>query len=453
MKILIGNQIDDSIRVSSDTSAAAQRILWFAEDHDIVVLPAAPDPDYMAYVTGLTGTDLDSLQVFVPPGAYEGKLLDPLGLSAPGFLSSVASMLDSSMVTEVFPLWPSASVARFADALGVWNALPGAEFALQGGGEPINSKAVFRSLAAGAGVTAAEGTVCLARSEAALALAAQITRTGSAVVKQAHNGSGNGNHIVFGRNAGDTGHAGARHVSVLDGDFGSIERFWEEHWDWASAEGRFPVVIEAYLPGAVSVYVEYRTTDDSVIHTGSGVLEYAERSLDMQQVPLRPTDIGSEPYKSLLLQGERLAQTYRATGYRGYLSADALVDSRGHVSFTEVNAQVSGSLHLYGPIAQQLVRADEVPERTVAEYDLPMEWGVSGVADFVEGARAAGCLYDPSTRLGAVVSTAPQVISGNRMTFMFCLAFDNFTRRDDMRQRLARHFSAREPVDQHIKGK
>jgi hypothetical protein len=441
MKILIGNQIDDTVRVSGDASASAQRVLWFAGDHDVLVLPAAPDPGYVAHVTGLTGTDPETLRVFVPPGAYGGTLLDPLGLTDPDFLRSVAAGLEPELVSEVFALWPSASVARFAAALGVTRALPGAEFTRQGGGEPINSKAFFRALAAGAGVATAEGTVCHGPVEAARALAERIAATGAAVVKQAHNGSGNGNHIVFGGPAAPTGHAGARHVSVLGQSPGAVADFWAEQWDWASAGGRFPVVVEAYVPDAVSVYVEYRTTDDGVVHTGSGVLDYANRSLDVQLVPLRPGDIGDAAYRSLLAQGELLAETYRATGYRGHLSADAIVDARGRVSFTEVNAQVSGSLHLYDAIAGRLVGASTAPERVVAEYDVPAEWDVRDVAGFVAAARAAGCLYDPSTRLGALVSTAPLVTREGRVTFMFCLAYDSLERREDMRTRLARQFT------------
>lgn len=441
MRVLIGNQIDDSVRVGGDASAAAQRVLWFASDRDLLVLPTAPDPGYLAHVTGLTGTNPATLRVCVPPpGVHGGRLLDPLGLTDPDFVRSVATVLDPAAVSEVFALWPSASVARFATALDVAHALPGAGFSAQGGGEPVNSKAFFRALAAGAGVEVAEGTVCHGRAEAERVLAERIAASGAAVVKQAHNGSGNGNHIVFGGAAEDTGHAGARHVSVLGSGLGAVREFWERQWTWASAGGRFPVVVETYVPGAISVYAEYRTTDDGVVHTGAGILDYADRSLDAQVVPLRPADIGVAAHQSLLVQGERLAEVYRATGYRGHLSADAIVDARGRVSFTEVNAQVSGSLHLYDAIAERLVGVSAAPERTVAEYDVPAQWGVRDVAGFIAGARAAGCLYDPSARLGALVSTAPLVGEDGRASFMFCLAYDTRERREELRARLARQF-------------
>ncbi|WP_053923773.1 hypothetical protein [Streptomyces chattanoogensis] len=445
MRILLGNQIDDTIRGVGDMSAAAQRVLWFANDHDLLVLPTVPDPDYVAHVTGLTGTDPSTLRVCVtPPDRHGGRLLDPQGLTDPDFLRTVAAGLDPEAVSEVFALWPSASVARFADSLGIAHALPGAAFIAQGGGEPVNSKAFFRALAAGAGVAVAEGTVCHGRAEAEQALAERIAQSGAAVVvKQAHNGSGNGNHIVFGGATADTGHAGARHVSVLGSGPGEVREFWERQWSWASAGGRFPVVVEAYVPGAVSVYAEYRVTDDGVAHTGAGILGYADRLLDVQVVPLRPADIGAEAHRLLLAQGERLAETYRATGYRGHLSADAIVDTRGRIVFTEVNAHVSGSLHLYDAIAERLVGVSTYPERTVAEYEVPEQWGLRHVTDFVAGARAAGCLYDPSTRLGALVSTAPLWDEDGGAAFMFCLVYDTHERREDLRTRLAREFTSR----------
>ncbi|MCZ0999673.1 hypothetical protein O1M63_18655 [Streptomyces mirabilis] len=64
---------------------------------------------------------------------------------------------------------PSASVARFATALGLSEKLPGYDFLAQGGGELVNNKAAFRTLAAAAGVPVAAGTVVRDPGEAAAA--------------------------------------------------------------------------------------------------------------------------------------------------------------------------------------------------------------------------------------------------------------------------------------------
>ncbi|MEU1707593.1 hypothetical protein ABZ478_19625 [Streptomyces sp. NPDC005706] len=438
MRILLGNTIDDSIRVSRDTRSAAQRILWFAKPHDVVILPEAADEEFLQYVTSLTGVEAGSLRLRVPPpGRFAGRVLDPHSLTDAAFARDVAG--DLAGVSEIFALWPSPYVARFSENLGLQDRLPGAAFMAQGGGELANSKACFRALAAGAGVLVPAGAVCHNATEAERAMAHLLRQSAGVVVKQSHNGSGNGNQIVLSRGEHDLGHAGARHLHPLaPGDVG-IREYWAERWQWASAAGRFPVVLEEFVPGSISVYSEHRITNDGVTATGSGLLSYADRQLAVQSVPLRPREIGSDAHRALLEGGARLAEVYRAVGYRGHVSADALVDRCGQVWFTEMNAQVSGSLHLYDAIAQHLVDASAAPQRTVAEYDIPASWRISSVSHFLAAARQADILYDPATRLGVILS-APPTRSGEDTDGMFCIVYDSERNRDAMYRTLHRCF-------------
>lgn len=54
-------------------------------------------------------------------------------------------------VEEIWALWPSASVARFAEALDLSEKLPGCGFFSQGGGELVNNKAVLPTASARTG--------------------------------------------------------------------------------------------------------------------------------------------------------------------------------------------------------------------------------------------------------------------------------------------------------------
>lgn len=428
MRILVGNAIDSSIRQSSDVSAYVQRILWFAHDGDSVVLPKAPDPEFLAHVAYLTGLDPNTLRFYVA-----GPRLDDPGLVAA--LSEVRDRID-----EIFPLWPSALVARLAGALDLLDRLPGAEFMAQGGGELSNSKANFRALAVTAGVRVPSGAVCRDLGEAAVALAETVRAWGGAVVKQAHNGSGNGNQLVLPDDL-STGHVGARHLHVIEPGRAAVDDYWARRWDWASAGGRYPVVIEAFVPGARSVYTEHYVGDTGVRPTGAGVLDYAERRLAAQVVPLRPPAVSDRTLESLIRQGAKLAETYRAIGYSGYLSADALVDPAGDVWFTEVNAQVSGSLHLYQVIGDEIVRAEAQPKRTVSEFDVPETWGVTSVRQLLVGAEQARVLYDPNDRTGVIVTTPPGLLTSGRADFMFCVAYEDDEQRDAILNRLDRQFA------------
>jgi len=426
VRILIGNHIDPSIRDRGDLRAWTQRIVWFARDGDLVVLCDEPDRQFLTYATSFTGVDPAGLSVLVPPaGRHSGRLLDPESLTSAEVVRAVRDTLGEGgldQVQEVFALWPSAHVSRFAAALGVEDRFPGAGFFAQGGGELGNNKATFRALAAGAGVPIPAGAVCRSEREAIAATAALLAGTGAVMVKQAHNGAGVGNQVLLRDTSLATDHVGARHLHQLgSGGRVAIETYWRERWDWASAQGRFPVVVEEFAPDAVSIYSEHYADDDETRPTEMGMLLYVGRRLSHQVVPLRGV---SEKVREQLLQGgERLAEVYRALGYRGYMSADAIVTASGRVVFTEVNAQVSGSLHIYQVIAHRIVGTASTPERSVVEYHVPPTWAVRDFDAFLAVIEEFGCGYNPATRTGVIVSMPVIPLEVNRAQFVFCVAY------------------------------
>jgi hypothetical protein len=449
VRILIGNHIDDSIRLRNDLAAWTQRVLWFAADGDLVVLPDHPDPEFLAYLTALTGVDSASLRIHVPPpGRFGHRLLDPRSLTDPAFLEAVAADLEEAAgeggeVSEVWPLWPSAQVARFTWALGLTDLLPGAAFLAQGGGELVNNKAVFRALAAGCGAPVAPGAVVRSPLEAADAMTDLLEGTGAVLVKQAHNGAGVGNQIVLSRDDLACDHVGARHLHRLAPGRSGVETYWQQRWAWASADDRFPVVIEEFRPEAVSVYSEHHVTDETVTATETGILLYVGRRLSHQIVPLTHVgEVSAQAREELVEGGTRLANAWRAVGYRGRLSADAVLDSDGRVLFTEVNAQVSGSLHIYEVIAHQIVRTDLAPQRSVVEYHVPPTWAVADFATFLAACDELGCGYDPVARIGVIVSMPIIALQEGRAQFVFCLAYDTPATCQALYQRLNQRFEA-----------
>lgn len=444
MRIFIGNHIDPAIRDRGDLRAWTQRVVWFARDGDVIVLSDEPDQPFLTYATALTRVNPKSLRILVPPATnHGGRLLDPEGLTSAAFLRTVRDVLGETgldQVDEVFALWPSAHVARFADALGVANRFPGAEFFAQGGGELGNSKANFRALAAGAGVVIPAGAVCRSRREAVAATADLLVSSGAVVVKQAHNGAGVGNQLVLRDASLASGHVGARHLHQLaGGDSGAIEQYWTERWDWASAQSRFPVVVEEFTPHTVSVYSEHYADDDGTRPTEMGTLHYVGRRLSHQVVPLRGVD--QNVREQLLHGGTRLAEIYRALGYRGHLSADAVVDPNRRVVFTEVNAQVSGSLHIYQEIAHHIVGVTAAPQRSVVEYHVPPTWEVADFATFLAAVDELGCAYDSGTRTGVIVSMPAIPLVPGLAQFVFCIAYGADAERHAIFDRLDSRFA------------
>jgi pre ATP-grasp domain-containing protein len=444
VRILIGNHIDPAIRDRGDLRAWTQRIVWFARDGDVVVLSDEPDRRFLTYATSYTGVDPASLRFLVPPaGRHDRRLLDPESLTSAEFLRVVRAELGDAgvdQVEEVFALWPSAHVSRFAAALGVEDRFPGADFFAQGGGELGNNKATFRALAAGAGVPIPAGAVCRSPSEAVAATADLLSRTGGVVVKQAHNGAGVGNQLVLRDASLTAGHIGARHLHQLDDAPEAIQAYWAQRWDWASAQGRFPVVVEEFTPHTASVYSEHYADDGGTRPTEMGTLHYVRRRLSYQIVPLR--GVGENVREQLLEGGTRLAETYRAFGYRGHLSADAVVTEGGRVVFTEVNAQVSGSLHIYQVIAHQIVGVTAAPKRSVVEYHVPPTWAVPDFDTFLSAVHELGCAYDPTVRAGVIVSMPAIPLEVNRAQFVFCIAYPTDADRQATFERLDARFAA-----------
>lgn len=429
MRILIGNHIDPSIRARGDMRAWTQRLFWFARPGDLLVLCCEPDTAFVDYALAHTGVQREDLTVLAAPaGAWGEKLLDPASLTAPAFVDRMRTALGpagASAVEEVFALWPSAAVARLAGALGVADRFPGAAFFAQGGGEIGNNKANFRAVAAAAGVPILPGRVCRSRAEATEATGALLadSAAGAVVVKQAHNGAGVGNQLLVRDAELAVGHVGARHLHHLDPGPDGVAAYWAERWPWASGDGRWPVVIEEFAPGADAVYSEHYASDAGTRATEAGRLLYVGRRLSHQVVPL---DGVTEQVRGALLDGgARLAEAYRAFGYRGHLSADALVLPDGSVVFTEVNAQVSGSLHIYQQVAHGIVDVTAEPARQVVEYHVPPTWAVPSFAAFLSALGELGLAYDPVTRTGVIVSMpAIPLAPGAPAQFVFCLAYD-----------------------------
>ncbi|MFD5629969.1 hypothetical protein [Streptomyces sp. NPDC127072] len=445
MRILIGNHIDPAIRDRGDLRAWTQRVLWFARAGDVVLLCDEPDPQFLTYQASFTGVDPASLHILVPPvGRHGGRLMDPESLTSDKFVRTVRDVLGErglDGVEEVFALWPSAHVARFATALGIRDRFPGADFFAQGGGELGNNKANFRALAAGAGVQIPAGAVARSEREAIDATTTLLDQVGAVMVKQAHNGAGVGNQLLVRDASLASDHVGARHLHHLDsGGRKAIEAYWKERWDWASASGRFPAVIEEFVPDAVSVYSEHYAADDGTRPTEMGTLLYVGRRLSHQTVPLRGMDENIR--EQLLRGGTRLAEAYRTLGYRGHLSADAIASPDGQVVFTEVNAQVSGSLHIYQAIAHHIVDTAAAPERSVVEYHVHPTWAVPGFDAFLEATDELGCGYDPATRTGVIVSMPVIPIEPGRAQFVFCLAYATDADRQSVWDALDQRFAA-----------
>jgi biotin carboxylase len=400
MRLLIGNSTNVDLVGPFEKAAAAwwaQRLVFFARDGDVLVLPTRPEPAFVDYVAALTGTDPVSLRFVVPPAGFEGTdRLTPDRLRDRGFRDELAAAVAGRPIETVRALWPDTSIVALAAALGAEHAVPGGAFAGQGGGALVNSKAVFRALAAAAGVPLAPGTVCSNRTDTEDAILGHVGDGHPAIVKHEFYSGGVGNRIVS--PVGGVRALGAPTVTVAT-DRAAVRAFLDEQWQWLAGAGH-RVIVERYFPDSAAVFAEFDITDGGVEFGAHGEMIMAPVA-SAQVIPaqsVKPDALGE-----VVEGGRRLCEPLHAMGYRGRLSADAVVTPAGEVYFTEYNGRVTGSTHIYAVIGEQIVGPDYAADRVILER---VGWPVPSFAAAAGSLAAAGIAYDPDSRTGVVLNTS-----------------------------------------------
>lgn len=407
-RLLVGNSSNEELTGTHGKATApwwAQRLLWFLRDGDVVVLPRPPDPDFLQYVTALTGVHAPTLRIVVPAPGHEGTdRLTADRLATPQLREALTDAVAGRRIDAVVALWPDVSVAALAEALGAAGALPGHAFLAQGGGALVNSKAVFRAVAAGAGVPVPEGAVCAGPASAEAAITGLLDRGHPVIVKQEYLSGGDGNEILS-PVAGITP-VGAPWAVVL-ADRPVVRAYLAQRWDWLTRDGQQRVVVERYHPDSMAVFAEFQLTDGGIAYAGHGEMISAPvaNGQVMPAVGLKPDHLAE-----IVDGGRRLCGPLHALGYRGPVSADAIVTGDGEVLFSEYNARITGSAHVYDVVGRQLVGADYADRRVIRErLGLP----IPSFAAAADALRAGGLAFDHATGTGVVLLTPREERSGS----------------------------------------
>jgi hypothetical protein len=401
--LIVGNSrteemVGELAELSPDDRAAggcvAQRMLWFSGPGDVLVLPRLPRAEYLAYVTGLTGVDPASLTLFAPPeGVLGADLLTPDRLVGADFRDRVRGALHGRLVDRVLAVFNDVSLVEFVDAVGLRSVMPGFPFSVQGGDALVNSKAVFRAVAAGAGVAIAPGRVVTRPGEAESVLVGLLMSGQSAMVKQEFQSGGMGNEILS--PAGGVRQAGAHRLVVVP-DAPAVARYVDRRWAELTVGGRHRLVIERYLPGCDTVYAEFLIGEDGEQLLGTGEL-LMEPVVVGEMVPAQAP--AGAAMDRLVAAGRSLCRSFRAMGYRGYLSTDAVLTPDGEVVFTETNGRLSGSTHLHTVIGPRL--APRAP-RVLLERS---GWAVPSFTAALERLAGVGLAFDPAAGTGVVLTS------------------------------------------------
>ncbi|MEZ0109046.1 hypothetical protein ABH920_003056 [Catenulispora sp. EB89] len=412
MKLLIANAVDSALWLGRDARDWSQRVFWFADDGDLVVVSDTPDASFVRHVAAVKFIDSDRIAVVTcPPGPRGNRVIQVESLTHSSFIADMSP--HAERITEVFSLFPSALVSECAAVLGLTDRTPGAAFFAQGGTEMANSKAVFRALAAAADVVIAPGFVCHTEADAARALSS-ITESGHcAMVKRAHSGAGFGNEMVLRPGSSSPANIGARHEYRLSDTPDAVRTYWRSRWSWASSESRFPVIVEELQSVQTTMYVEVQVTDEACAIVGTGVLSYEEGGIVCET--LGNPGLADPALDQASGSALRLAEIYRSIGYRGLLSLDGIVTDSGKVMSTEVNARTTSGSHLHHLIERGVVPA----HTTVRQRRAEPGWDIRSTEHFLEGLAKAGITFDPTIGLGVfLVSPVAPVVGSD--SFLYC---------------------------------
>ncbi len=404
MQLLVGN--DWSPEVSHRWRGRdwrAQRIIWFAREGDLIILPSEPDVSFFEYATGLTGVTRASIDVAIYyPGDRKsgGATIGSEALTAPRLLNALRDQIGGRSVKRVLAIWPDVEVATLARALGVESKLPGAGFISQDGGRLVNSKAMFRALASGVGVPTPTGSVCSSREAFAEALRAVLSPARPIAVKQEYGAGGQGNEILT---MDETLRPIGGKLVVL-GQTLTIDEYVGQRWDAISSGGQTKVVVEDYHPNSRAFFAEYDLSDSDVTLAGTGEM-LSSPFADAEIMPAQ--GIGESTLESIIEGGERLSRAVHAIGYRGRLSADAIVTSNNEVFFTEYNGRTTGSTHIYDVIGKRIIGAGYGHDRMILER----VWIRRGLftpsfSSTIDRLRAANLAYDLNSRSGVILHNA-----------------------------------------------
>lgn len=348
-RLIIANDFDDNVWLRGDSRAWSHRALWLAEPGDVVVLPDEPDPEFVQHVARARSVDVDTYQIVsAPGGARDRQVVDSNALLGGVFGAELAALL-SGRSWRVELLWPSAQILRFVRRLDADLVYPGAEFFSQGGGNFVNSKAVFRCVAAGLGVRILEGGVAFDPSESVQLSSELLVKFDCVVVKKSHAGAGAGNRLLAFEEKDRSG-VGIRTAWVLDSNSPeALEKFWASTWEWASYGNRYPVVVERFAAVDSSVYVEFEFEEWGAEVSGYGTLEYAQSIIQAEFVDKWPVGLSPLVSARILAESVKLAGAFWGMGYRGTGCFDAVVEN-GEIFFTEFNARSTSGTHLHRSI-------------------------------------------------------------------------------------------------------
>ncbi len=325
------------------SSITAGRMAWFAEPGDIVVLPrdlSAPLKDYIARIKGYE----PGAVTYMTPDWDNGpcRPIRAHELLHTGLAERLAARIGDPRDWTLYPYCYERGTQQLAERLkldGERNAKP---FVQQGGAELLNDKRVFRSLAAGRGISIAQGAVCASQWELTECIESLIDVTGTVIVKQDRHSGGFGNLIVSRSDASDV--PGAPEV-LRATDAAAVRDQAAIVWTRLAYAAQAPLIVEVYYAVSAAVTAEFKVDParNAVTFLNCG---------EVRQAPIlsgliMPSAIPAYRLAGFIASATELARLCCDLGYEGLVNVDGILTEDGEVIINEINGRVGGCSHIH----------------------------------------------------------------------------------------------------------
>jgi Pre ATP-grasp domain/PGM1 C-terminal domain len=386
------------------SSIAAERVAWFAEPGDIVVLQRQPSRQLTDHIARTMGYAPGAVTYLTPD--WNGAHYRPIAaneLLNTGLAERVSAMMGDPRDWSLYPYCHERGAQRFAERLGLGDRQV-RHFMKQGGAELLNDKRIFRSLAAGRNVAIAHGTVCNTQWELEASVRSLIDITGRVILKQDRNSGGYGNLIISRHDAPDS--VGAQEVLIATDD-AAIRDQTAIAWSRLAFGEHAVLVVEVYYPTALAVTAEFRV--DSA-RNGVTFLNCGEvRQAPILSGLIMPCALPAYQLASFIANTTELARLCCDLGYDGLLNIDGIITTGGAVIINEINGRIGACSHIHR-ILQAVGGPSYGSDLVVMSHSKTVAMSVDDVFGVMKRHKLG---FDAETRRGIIIVSEDAAETGH----------------------------------------
>lgn len=349
---LVGDINNHSPEMYAAASIIANRLIWFVEDNDIILLPYPVSKEFLKYLCDLMDVDYRTLNVIIPEDRKRGetKLLRYDVLTDDTFQKKISALTKDYSEWGVLSYYHDRAVAELVMNINSCIQPEVNEFFMQGGSEVLNSKTEFRRIAASHGIPVPPGYNCYSKKELSKMIVRLIKETGSVIVKQDVNAGGDGNIVVTldtlakeSLGAVETIHLTENYTQDQAADY-----LWNRLFGYRNNS----LVVEVYYKTTAVFYSEYNVKRHelrpTLLNFGDMRMEPVWNGFEIPTVSMNSYSLGE-----FISNSSALAEIARVRGYEGNLNIDAFITVDGQLLFSEINGRNGGCSHIHW-VAQKL---------------------------------------------------------------------------------------------------